>query len=110
MKRVITIGIAALLFGLVLSVPLRINALQDEKSVIEEADDLIFMQSMPKIIQEVLKTQVFDETIFILGVFIWCILLFIRDIIHIPIEVYHLLCAVLIRVELRLMTIKQEVK
>jgi len=35
MKRLITIGIAALLLGLVLSVPLRVNALEDEKSVTE---------------------------------------------------------------------------
>ena len=35
MKRLITIGIAALLLGLVLSVPLRVNAQEDEKSVIE---------------------------------------------------------------------------
>ena len=35
MKKAITIGIAALLLGLVLSVPLRVNALEDEKSVIE---------------------------------------------------------------------------
>jgi len=35
MKKAITIGIAALLLGLVLSVPLRVNGLEDEKSVIE---------------------------------------------------------------------------
>jgi hypothetical protein len=35
MKRLITIGIAALLLGLVLSVPLRVNALEDKKSIIE---------------------------------------------------------------------------
>ena len=35
MKMLTTIGIAALLLGLVLSVPLRVNALEDEKSVIE---------------------------------------------------------------------------
>ena len=35
MKKQITIGIAALLLGLVLSVPLRANALEDEKSIIE---------------------------------------------------------------------------
>ena len=35
MKKQITIGIAALLLGLVLSVPLRVNALEDEKSIIE---------------------------------------------------------------------------
>jgi len=35
MKKAITIGIAALLLGLVFSVPLRVNGLEDEKSVIE---------------------------------------------------------------------------
>ena len=35
MKMLTTIGIAALLLGLVLSVPLRVNALEDEKSIIE---------------------------------------------------------------------------
>ena len=35
MKRLITIGIVALLVGLVLSVPLRVNGLEDEKSIIE---------------------------------------------------------------------------
>ena len=34
-KKQITIGIAALLLGLVLSVPLRANALEDEKNIIE---------------------------------------------------------------------------
>jgi len=35
MKKLITIGIAALLLGLVLSVPLRVNGFEDEKSIIE---------------------------------------------------------------------------
>jgi len=35
MKKLITIGIAALVLGLVLSVPLRVNALEDEKSIPE---------------------------------------------------------------------------
>ena len=35
MKKQITIGIAALLLGLVLSVPLRVNGFEDEKSIIE---------------------------------------------------------------------------
>ena len=35
MKKQITIGIAALLLGLILSVPLRVNALEDEKNIVE---------------------------------------------------------------------------
>ena len=34
MKKLITIGIAALLLGLVLSVPLRVNALEEEENIV----------------------------------------------------------------------------
>jgi len=34
-KKAITIGIAALLLGLVFSVPLRVNGLEDEKNIFE---------------------------------------------------------------------------
>jgi len=110
MRKLLTVGLVVLLIGLVLSVPLKVNALQDEKSIVEEADEMIFMQSMPTLVQRVLKLQVYRETIFILGVFVWCILQLIREIIYIPAEIYHLFLAILTYAKHRLMIIKQGLK
>jgi hypothetical protein len=35
MNKALVVGIAVMLLGLVLSVPLRVNALEDEKSTVE---------------------------------------------------------------------------
>ena len=111
MRKLPTIGIVVLLLGLVLSVPLKVNALQNEKDIIEQTNDLTLMQSTCKIIQEILKMPVFDETIFLLSIPILWIFLLIREIIYNPIEFFHQFFAFLIRmVGHQLITIKQGLK
>ena len=106
MKRLITIGLVVLLLGLVLSVPLKVNALQDEKSIVEGKIEMpVYTQSTSEFVHNILELPAFSETIFLLSIPILWIFLLIREIIYIS---YHLFLAMY--AEFRLMIIKQWAK